>query len=167
MILMSAPAADAGELDGGPFISAGLVLSGGSRGVTIGVEVSGGSIDDSSGAYAGAAIGFDWAPHSEDLPVRLYLEGEGGWTAFGLGIGPAFFFNGKPVGIQFTPYIALSAGVAECQHSEPFLVGGAFYRFTTIPGSEPDTARSLHEGGGFAKELVFPNGVDDHGVCTH
>jgi hypothetical protein len=108
-----------------PFVSVGLVLSGGSRGFAIGVELSGGAISDQSGGYLGAAAGLDYAPTSGDLPVRAYLEAEGGWVAFGLGVGPAFFFNDEPVALQITPYAALSSGIAACDRYEPFDVEGA------------------------------------------
>jgi hypothetical protein len=146
-----------------PFLSAGLVLSGSSRGFTIGIEVSGGAVSDQSGGYVGAAAGFDIAPWSGDLPRhRAYLEAEGGWVAFGIGVGPAYFFDGEPVAFQVTPYASLSYGVASCKRHEPFEVVGAFYRYTHRPG-----LRDLHEGGAHGKALWFVNGEDDHGVCTH
>jgi len=163
VVLVAAPSARAEGPGPGPFVSAGLVLSGGSRGFAIGIEVSGGSYDNQSGGYVGVAGGFDVAPWSGDRPpLRAYAELEGGWVAFGMGVGPAFFFDGEPVAIQVTPYASFSYGFVSCKRHEPFEVIGAFYRYTHRRGLP-----SLHEGGAHGKALWYINGVDDHGVCTH
>ncbi|HEY5924225.1 MAG TPA: hypothetical protein VIV11_21255 [Kofleriaceae bacterium] len=145
-----------------PFASAGIVFSGGTRGFAIGLEISGGRSDDSSGAFGGLAAGVDVAPWSGDLPrTRAYFEAEGGWTGFGAGVGPAFFFDGSPIAVQLTPFVAMG-NIFGCSNYEPWTIGGLYYRYTPRGG-----LRDFHEGGGFGKVLWLPNNVRDNGVCSH
>ncbi len=143
------------------FVSTGVSISYGSRGLAFGAEISGGVPFIEEPIYAGTAIGFDIAPWSETWG-RLYLEVEGGALIAGAGIGPAWLFGGPEPGhhLQFTPY--LSGGGFACEDVEPFLIVAPYYRYTS-----QRERRGLHEAGTFVKGLMFPNGRRDRGVCIH
>lgn len=163
LVLLASPGAFAEPRDPlndrTPFVSRGLVLGGGSRGFTVGIEVSGGVVGDLAGAYVGAAGGVDLAPWSGNLPrVRAYAEAEAGWVAIGVSAGPAWFFDGKPVALQLGAHASFSSGAVSCERHEPFDLVGGYYRFTS--------GRDYYEGGGYAKAMWFPNGDRDHGVCN-
>ena len=112
-----------------PFVSAGISIGLGTRGLTLGVEVSSGYYSNQSGAYAGAAAGFELAvsPGASEPWGRLYVEAEGGWVAFGAGVGPAWMIgkDDTRVGFQVTPYVA-AGSFGECDASEPFTVVAPF-----------------------------------------
>ena len=147
-----------------PFVSPGVAISWGSRGLTFGVEVSAGYYDDHSGVYGGGAGGFEIAPFADvDQPWgRAYFEGELGWIAFGSGIGPVWLFGPRGQrldGIQLTPYVSFSPDLGSCGGREPFVTTTAFYRYTNAD------EHTFHDAGLFLKQLWFANGVTDHGIC--
>ena len=153
---------------GSTYVSAGISIGYGSRGVVVGTEATLGvsELDIADGlGFAGAVAGFEVALAAPSGAPwgRLYLEGELGVFAFGFGVGPALLLGERnTVGLQATPFAVYSHDLVVTCGTEPFTVVSPFYRYTARPGHS-----GLHDGGVFVKALVFPNGIDDTSVCSH
>jgi hypothetical protein len=169
LILTETPAfADPDQSNG--FVSAGVSVGFGTRGLVVGVEVSAGRyLDVTDGiGYTGLAGGFEiaTAPGSHEPRGRLYGELELGALFGGAGVGPTLLFDrqrGREVGVQMTPYLAVSPElVPNAGSEEPFVVYAPFYRYTYRACD-----RGLHDGGVFVKSLWFPNGRWDRGISIH